>query len=266
MDQMVKPLFGKKIVITRDHLQSTELIKKINVLGGKCESYPTIKICPPSNWQKCDAIIAKLNDFDWIIFSSVNAVKFFIQRFLKNQIDKYSGKVGAIGRQTQIVLEKNGWFVDFVPDYFSAEGFVAQFNDINLTGKKILLPGSAIARKELAAGLTRFGAQVQKITVYRTICSVGDKADKISKSIFQKKIDAILFFSPSAVNCFYEIMGESVIKMIIKNKIVIGAIGDTTANSLKKIGLQIQIIPEESTQQGLLDYLVDYFNSAKILE
>jgi len=257
---MAKPLNGKNIVITRDHSQSIELIREINNLGGRCESFPTINIVPPSNWQKCDALIAKLDEFDWIIFSSTNAVKFFIQRIIENKINTYSGKVGAIGRQTEKILRSYNWSVDLVPDCFSARGLVEQFNNVDIAGKKILLPCSEIAQKDLQEGLEGLGAKVQRTTVYRTICASGSNADHIAQGIHKKKIDAILFFSPSAVSCFYKIMTVATINTIVQNKIAIGAIGNTTANSLNKIGLLTNIVPKESTQHCLIDTLVVYFN------
>ncbi len=258
---MQNKISNKTILITRDQKQSTELVAQIEQLGGKCIVFPTVKITAPDDWSDCDDALNRLDSFDWIIFSSINGVRFFLRRIREKNIGQFRGKVAAVGAKTKKTIEEYGWQVDLIPEEFSAEGILRLFDTVDLKNKSILMPISNISRDELPRGLKARGAMVRKVVTYKTECAKHESSDNILHAFMEDKIDAILFFSPSAVKCFIKNVNAAVISKIIDSEIPIGAVGRTTAHAIQKAGLMVQIMPEQSTQENLINAVLAYFNT-----
>jgi uroporphyrinogen-III synthase len=211
-------------------------------------------------------VLQQLTQYDWIIFSSNNGVKYFLERAGEKKFQLFKGRVAVVGEHTQKELQRFNRQADLLPQTFSAQGLLAAFEKIDLAGKRILLPGSDIARQELQRGLEARGAVVQRLTVYRTMCASAEKALQIKQAINEKNIDAILFFSPSAVRCLVEILDTDFISALRKRIIVFAAIGNTTAAAIQKKGLSVHILPSESTGTSLVHALADYFKKQRKTE
>ncbi len=253
-----KPLFGKGIVITRPELQSESFADLLQGLGARVIHFPTIRIVPPASWDSCDNALNKLDSYQWIVFTSANGVRFFFQRLGESGRDIRDLKgirLCTIGPATAEALEAMGLRVDLVPDEYISEGVVRAFADQDIRGLRILLPRAETARDIIPEGLTGQGAQVDVVTVYRTISSGGKKAE-LGAFMKQGHVDVITFTSPSTVAGFMEIMGKD---FILPAKVKIAAIGPVTAAAVKKAGLPIHILQATYTIPGLVEGIAASF-------
>ena len=178
-------LSGKTILITRAASQSGDLRKGLEALGAQVLECPSIEIVPVEDWT-----IPDLNSYDWLIFTSTNAVEQFMQRGLKCTIP-----IAAVGTSTARKLQDWGLTASLVPETFRAEGLLEMF-PADLHGVRFLLPRAETARELLPEELRRRGAAVDVVTVYRTVKA--DMAD-LRTTLTSQKIDVVVFTSPSAV-------------------------------------------------------------------
>ncbi len=158
-----KPIFGKGVVITRPEKQADDLAQLLIKAGANPIHFPTIKIVPPASWREMDNAIKKLEDYDWLIFTSANGVAYFFERLSakgKEIRDLKGIKICCIGPATARQVQDKGIRVDLVPKEFIAEGILKSFSRTNLKGKKILIARAAKARDVLPEGLKKLGAQV----------------------------------------------------------------------------------------------------------
>ena len=145
-------LAGKRILITRAREQSEEFSRLLQTYGAHVVAFPTIEIAPPDDWHPLDEAIEKLASYDWVIFTSVNGVRSFIQRLkdMGKGVDVLAGKkICAIGPRTQEELESMGLTVSFIPQEYRAEGVIEGLKAIGIKGQKILLPRARGARSIL---------------------------------------------------------------------------------------------------------------------
>lgn len=257
-----KPLFGKRIVITRPERQADDLARMLISEGAQTISFPTIKIVPPASMQELDDSINKIGIYDWLIFTSANGVQFFFERLReknKDIRDLKGIKICCIGPATAGQIEDKGIKVDLVPAQFIAEGILQSFVGMNLKGKKVLIPRAAKARDVLPEGLKNLGAEVDVVTAYQTVNS-GRKKEELTAMINDNIVDVITFTSSSTVTNFLEIMGRD---FKLPAHIDVACIGPVTAETAKKAGIKIDISQEEYTMEGLVQSLADYFKTHK---
>ena len=165
-----KPLFGKKILVTRSRTQSSSLIKSLEELGADTIEIPSIEINQLDDYSLIDSLLIKL-DYDWIIFSSANAVDIFFSRVTSHGKDSRDLKgitIGAIGPATTEALNKRGITPDFVPQRSVSEEVLSELSNLNWENKKVLLPGSNIGRDVLEKGLNELGANASRVPIYNT--------------------------------------------------------------------------------------------------
>lgn len=260
-----KPLFGKGIVITRPEKQADDLAQLLTKQGANPIFFPTIKIVPSPDWRKLDAALRKIDKYDWIIFTSANGVQFFFKRLMEKgkDIRDLSGiKICCIGPATAKQVEARGIKVDLVPDEFIAEGILDSFAAMNLRGKKILIPRAAKARDILPQGLKKKGASVDVVTAYQTLNS-GKKKEAFEELFAENKVDVITFTSSSTVTNFVEIMGTN---YSLPPHVQIACIGPVTAETARKTGFDIDIQQDEYTMEGLVNSLIDHFESKSLAD
>jgi uroporphyrinogen III methyltransferase/synthase len=252
------PLFGKGVVITRPEKQADDLAKLLIREGANPIHFPTIKIVPPPSWRELDAAINKLEEYEWLIFTSANGVAFFFERLLakKKDIRDLKGvKICCIGPATAQQVESKGIKVDLVPEKFISEGILKSFSGKNLKGKKILIARAAKARDVLPEGLKKLGAKVDVATAYQTVNS-GKKKNELEELFKENRVDVITFTSSSTVNNFIKIMGSG---FKLPKSVKIACIGPVTAAAAKKAGFPVDIHQEEYTIEWLVDALMNYF-------
>src|SRR5204863_2241371 len=160
------PLFGQRIVVTRDHRQAAELAEPLEELGAEVLLLPVIEIQPPANPEPLERAMLQLHAYDWIIFTSVNGVRSFVNAL--GDIRSLRAKVCAIGPATQAAVEALHIKVDRMPTEYVAESLLEALAGDDLAGKRILLPRAAVARDLVPLELTRRGAKVDVVEAYRT--------------------------------------------------------------------------------------------------
>jgi uroporphyrinogen III methyltransferase/synthase len=257
---MKEPLRGKNIVVTRDPSQSGNLVKKLSALGVNVYTFPTIKITPPEDWSSCDRAFQRIEEYDWIIFSSVNGVRFFLKRAEYHQINYFQASIASVGQKTADELGKYGITADLIPSSSTAKGLLDVFKNLDIHSKKILVPTSDLSRDELVSGLREMGAEVDKVICYRTgMPDIRETGDKI-KLLNSKKVDCYTFYSPSAFLSFIKLMGKHPFKNSGSPKAAVAAIGPTTARVIRNKGYKVDIQPKKSMDESMIDAIIAYFN------
>jgi uroporphyrinogen III methyltransferase / synthase len=259
-----KPLFGKRILVTRAREQASTLTRLLEAQGAEVISLPVIQVLPSSDYGKLDQAIGEIHDYDWIIFTSVHGVRYFWDRLRAGRKDSRELKgvrLAAIGPATASELRARGLESDFVPSEFVAEGVLEGMKKEDLRGKRILLPRAAKARDLLPNVLTERGAKVTVVEAYRTERPEADFAG-ISEKLHQGEVDVAAFTSSSTVHHFLAGIDQQGRDALGKGTIV-ACIGPVTAASAREYGLAVQIQPEEYTIPSLVTAICDYFQEGK---
>jgi len=255
-----RPLFGKEILVTRPQDQATGFVRTLSELGADCLLFPTINIIPPASWKELDKTIKNLSRYDWILFTSVNGVKYFFKRlhFVKKDTRDLQGiKIGAIGAGTAAALMDMGINPDLIPDKYWAEGVVEGLKGSLLNGKRVLLPRPVIARDYIPKKLTEMGAIVDVAEAYQTVKPEYSQ-DQLSTLFKDSAIDMITFTSPSTVDNFLALLkGRSIFKEILKAKVA--CIGPITAQRAVEKALKVDIVPDEYTVDALTKAIVEFY-------
>ena len=258
-----KPLFGKKVLVTRARNQASVAVKLLEEQGAEAIEFPTIEIVPPESWDELDRAIDSLNTYDWIIFTSVNGVLFFLERLKKNRKDlrELKGiKIATIGEQTAKSVENLGLDVDIIPNDYRAEGIVQSFRAIDMKAKRILIPRAKEAREMLPVELARMGADVQIVAAYETKKPSSKKTEEIRELLKEGKIDIVTFASSSAVKNFLSIFDND---REILSKTVVACIGPITAEAFREFAIRPAIICKKYTIEELTREIVYYFETHK---
>jgi uroporphyrinogen III methyltransferase/synthase len=258
MKSVVRPLRGRTIVITRAKSQSDELASALEELGAAIIRFPTIQIVEPSSWAPLDAAIEKLDDYDWIVFTSANGVRYFFRRL--SQCHKQIGRqvICAIGPATAKALECEDARADVTAKDSRAEGVLAAIieyagGEQNLSALRFLIPRAQMARDLLPTELRRLGAQVDSVEVYRNVMPDINRQEALE--LFERRsIDAITFTSPSTVSNFAALVGKSDLSELLAG-VVVACIGPVTAATADEYGLKNVLQPETQTASALAELL-----------
>ena len=244
-----KPLFSKNILVTRSRAQASKLTKLLSDFGANCIEIPAIKIIDPlDNYRAVDNSINRIHEYNFIIFTSENGVKNFFDRLNLKKLDARAlsnAKFAAIGSATANELAQHGINADFVPKEFRAEALIELIKD-KIRNKKILIPRAEEAREILPQELTRYGAEVEVVPVYKTISAVEGK-------INLEGIDLVTFTSSSTVKNLISVVGAEALK-----NIKTAAIGPITAATLRDFGIDPDIIAKEYTINGLVQAIIEH--------
>lgn len=256
-----KPLFGKRILVTRTREQSRGMAQKVLELGGQPILFPTISIQPPEDWEAVDKAIESIGSYDWIIFTSVNGVERFFQRYfeLRDDIRDLAGpRIGAIGPVTAAKVRQRGLKVDLLAKEFKAEGVLTQLEDHEVRAKSFLIPRAEKAREILPEGIAGMGGNVDVVSVYRTARPDGSHVEKILKKLRNKEIDAVTFTSSSTVTNFLEMLGDTKVAEMMQG-VTVASIGPITSRTIKDNGLSVHVEASEYTIDGLVRALTNYY-------
>ena len=255
-----RPLLGKRIVVTRAREQASDLVKQLADQGAECLQYPTIKVIPAADTDPLSDAISSLCAYDWIVFTSVNGVKFFFARLFELGLDVRALNhlhTAAIGPVTSQQLRTFGLNSDILPKNYRAEAVVEAFRKEDLKGKKILLPRAAEARPVLPVELRKMGAEVHEVTAYLTE-NVADNADLLIEQLTNKRIDLITFTSSSTVKNFKALLPSENIKDLLDG-VTIASIGPITTDTAKELGFEVHITAHTYTIPGLCDAIMKHY-------
>jgi len=259
-----RPLFGKRILVTRPREQSSGLIERLEAMGADPIEAPMIRILPPEDYGPLDEACARVTDFDWIVFSSANAVDSFIDRLLDGAHDLralHGVRLCVVGSATAERLAENGLKVDLTPSEYRSEAIVrvmAESGDVR--GRKVLLPRADIGRDLVAEELRRQGADVTEVVAYRTVIVDAEREGEpdIYRMLLERSIDVVTFTSASAVRNFVHVLGAEPAADLLRTTVV-ASIGPVTAEAASQCNIQTTIMPATYTIPALVDAIVEYF-------
>jgi uroporphyrinogen III methyltransferase / synthase len=260
-----KPLFGKRIVVTRAREQASGFLKKLSSLGAECIQFPTIEIIDPDSWGPLDTAIRNLESYQWLLFTSVNGVKYFLQRLRfqgKDVRDLKGIKIGAIGPKTADQWHQLGIKPDLIPDEYRAEAVVESFKKWDTQGVRILIPRAAKAREVLPEQLRKMGARVDVVDAYRTISPKGDTSG-IRNMLEKGAIHMVTFTSSSTVTNFVKMFGSEKQRLtdIWMKRVKVACIGPITADTARDQGFSVDLMPSDYTIEALTQAITDFFGA-----
>ena len=247
------PLFGRRIVVTRAREQASALADKLRALGATVIEFPTIEIRPAADYGALDRALADLAAYDWLIFTSANGVRFFLERLDRSALDLRAlrGKICAIGPATRQALEALHLKVDLMGREYVAEGLVEAFAPFDLEGARVLLPRAAVARDLVPTELARRGARVDVVEAYRT--AVPEGAREAAAVLFGPgcKPDWVTFTSSSTVRNFVEAAGAGALAGVKA-----ASIGPVTSATARELRIELAAEARVFTIDGLIEAIL----------
>ncbi|HKV32978.1 MAG TPA: uroporphyrinogen-III synthase [Pyrinomonadaceae bacterium] len=262
---MTKSLAGRTIVVTRAASQAGEFVAELESYGAKVINCPTIEIAEPESYERLDEAIDHLYGYDWLIFTSANAIEFFLRRLNARgvkveELDEI--KVCAIGQASADKLRDAHVHVDVIPSQSKAEGVFAALSEYvggaeQLHGLNILLPRAAVGRDYLPKALEDAGARVDVVTAYRTVVPENLDRGRLS-AMLAGSADCIAFTSSSTVKNLALLFDTHDLSNVLSG-VTIACIGDVTAATAADYGLKADIQPSTSTVAELAGAIAEYY-------
>lgn len=261
-----RPLKGRTVLITRALAQSDEFTRELEGFGARVISCPMIEIVPPASFASLDRAIDNLNDYDWLIFTSVNGVDYFLDRLAErgedtSRLDEM--RVCAIGDATANRLAAARVHTDVVPIEFKAEGIFAALESFlggreALRGLRFLIPRAAEAREFLPRALKEAGAIVRIVAAYRTVLPRVTGRGRIEALIVGGAVDCITFTSSSTVKNLARLFDIEDLSKLLEG-VRVACIGDITTKTAARFGLHTDIQPREFTTTALARAIADFY-------
>uniref|UniRef100_A0A7C3WD26 uroporphyrinogen-III C-methyltransferase n=1 Tax=Fundidesulfovibrio putealis TaxID=270496 RepID=A0A7C3WD26_9BACT len=251
-----RPLLGKGVVVTRSREQASGLVQKLTDLGACAWEFPTIQVRPLADTAPVREAVSRLGCYDWLVFTSVNGVKYFWNELTAMGFDSRALgglRVAAIGPATAKALEAKGIRADFVPDKYVAESVVAGLLELQIGGKRVLIPRAREAREVLPEELARAGATVEVLPVYETTLAEQDP-DEMIGAIEAGEIHCLTFTSSSTVDNFFKMIPAERLAPL-RASLVIASIGPITTSTLAKHGFTPDVQPSDYTIPALVQAL-----------
>ena len=254
-----RPLWGKRVLVTRSRTQASRLIELLTELGAEPIELPSIEIGPLDDYAELDAALSETVGVPgrWVIFASVNSVEYVWERLRATGQDArhFAGAtIGAIGPATARALRDRGIEPDFIPKRSVSEEVTAELSSLDWTNRLVLLPGSAIGRDALAAGLAGLGADARRVPAYRNVRPEG--VEERARQAFARGVDVITFTSSSTVRNLLDILGDD--RRVLEGS-AIACIGPITASTASESGLSVDIIAAEHNVEGLAAALAAHY-------
>ena len=256
------PLAGKRIVITRAAVQSEALSKELSALGAIPVVVPLVAFADPEDFTPLDRALADIEQFDWLIFTSGQAVRAVVARSKTLNVPllraRSKQRVAAVGPASAEAARQAGIPVEYVANTHNGVALADELGE-RLRGWNVLLPRSDRANPDLPAALKRLGAHVTEVVAYRTLEPNEVDTDNLAK-IASGEADAVLFFSPSAVQHFVELLGIEQL-CDLQDSVAIAAVGPVTAAALRHLDVQRIVVAADTTAAAVVRALEEYFAS-----
>ncbi len=258
-----RPLFGRRIVVTRTREQASELVTGLRELGADVYELPTIRIEAIENKEEKAAFLEVVNyahAYDWIVFTSPNGVSAFFEEFYHHHHDARAlgaARIAAIGPGTEKKIREYRFSVDLVPPTFVAESLLEELKKVGVENLRILLPRASGAREFLATALEDLGAIVDDVPVYHTRRELDDKEGGIQRFL-QEGADMITFASGSSVEYF-----DALLKNLgrrLPDYCHTASIGPITSSKMRELGVPISIEAKKHHIPGLVEAVVRFFD------
>lgn len=246
------PLTGKRVLVTRGEEQAEELASMIRGKGGIPVLFPTVRLVPADDPAPLDSALARLSSFDWILFASANAAKFFWARAAQKGVSVLPPgvRVASVGPGTSRELARLGFPADLTAERHTAEGLAEALGRQRIAGKRFLLPRAVEGREALPEEIARQGGTVEEIAVYRN--GLPDRDDRAAREIVAAPPDVCTFASPSAFRNFFLLLGEGAAAQVLSRS-RIAVIGEVTARAVAGKKFTVDIMPETYTLVGMVE-------------
>jgi uroporphyrinogen III methyltransferase/synthase len=259
-----RPLFGKRILVTRSLEQSGEFARALQNFGAEVLEAPTIEFAEPKDWSRVDSAINEAESFHWIVFASVNAVDRFFGRVLECGRDLrifHRAKFAVVGSATAARVKDYSIRVTLCPAEYTAEALGRALALEDVEGQRILVPRPEVAREHLAEVLGRLGADVEQAVVYRTIAPDRLPEDAL-QALTNDAIDLISFTSSSTARNLISLVGGGDLLPKLLN-VPAACIGPSTSKTAIELGFRVVASPtkDEVTVEGLTAAIRNYFRS-----
>ena len=256
-----RPLFGTTVLVTRPQEQASEFEDLLSVYGAAVLRFPTIAIVPPKDWASLDRAIRELSGYDWIIFTSVNGVRYFLERLDAAGRDARAlagARLCAIGPRTADALAAARLKVDVLPSQYQAEGLLEALEQEQLSGSRILIPRAEVARDLLPDELRARGADVTVADAYRTVRPEADVV-ALRDALRQGGVGVVAFTSSSTVKNYIECFASAEEARMLTERAVVACIGPITAQTAEAMGLKVGIQANANTVPALAEAIAEYF-------
>jgi uroporphyrinogen III methyltransferase/synthase len=249
-----RPLFGKRVVVTRSREQASDLVRQLAELGADVLEVPTITIQPPKNLAPLREAIASIGTYDWLVFTSPNGVDGFFREFyqLHTDIRDLGGlKIAVVGAATAKKVAEHHLAVDLQPEEFTGEALLATFKkEVGCENVKFLLPRGDLADKALARGLEDLGGMVDDLEAYQNVPATED-ANGHRARLLAEGGDCLTFSSSSTVTNFCALMDvPALLQKFPKMQVV--SIGPQTTKAAKELMLPVAVEADPHTIPGLV--------------
>lgn len=254
-----RPLFGKRVLVTRAREQASQLSRRLADAGALPVELPTIQIEPPESWTQVDRAVGQLDDYAWVVFTSANGVRWLFQRLETLGRDARAlgqAKVAAIGPATAEALRAVGVRADFVPSEYVAEAVAAGLAERGVAGERVLVARAAEAREALVARLRSQDARVDEVAVYRTVPAL-DVGPRLRELLDSGDLDVVTFASSSTVRSLVGLLGDDASERLAR--CVVACIGPITAQTAQELGLRVDVVAAEYTIPGLVRALEEHY-------
>lgn len=261
-----RPLFGRRIVVTRSPEQAEELVDALETLGAQAIVAPTFRLAPPEDPEAVDRAAASVDKYHWVVFESATSVTRLLSALSRGPRDlRAMGGVSvcAIGPSTADRLIASGVKPDVVIPEYRVESIVEAIASRGpLDGQSILIVRPDHLRDVLAGDLGERGAAVTDLVAYRTAAESADSpvVQDLYRMLLDGRIDAVMFTSPTAVRRFATVIGEEHVADLLGTTVV-AAIGPVTAAAARERGIHPAVVPDSYTVAGLVSALVEHFHS-----
>lgn len=266
-----RPLFGRRIVITRSPEQARTLVEELELLGAQAIEAPTFRPSPPDDPEAIDRAVASLDGYDWLVLESANAVSRFLGTLLRSPRDlRALGRLAicAIGPSTAERLVASGIKPEVVVPEHGVENIGDAIAAVRpLEGQRVLIVRPDHLRDVVAQDLTRRRAEVTDLVAYRTAAATPDSpaAQELYRLLLDGAVDAVTFSSPTSVSRFAALIGEEQAADLL-NTTVVATIGPVTAAAAAALGIQTPVVASTHTVDGLVEALVEHFLATRAAE
>jgi len=258
-----RPLYGRRVLVTRSENQARGFSHRLKELGADVLRYPSIKF--ELMTTGVTQIQEQLDQFDWLLFSSANAVQFFLQALKAASLDIRalgSIRIACVGPVTARSLMDWGLMPDLVPEKYVAEGFLDALKKRLKPGQRCLLPRAERARELIPTTLLEWGVDCTVVPVYRT--SQGCVEPEVDDRVRRGEVDILTFTSSSTVHHFIERFSEDELN-IFRQTTVAACIGPVTQQTAQEYGLDVQIVPDQYTVTALTDAIVEWCSCRSLI-
>lgn len=239
-----------RILVTRPRAQAAELAAALRAWGAQPVLFPTVEIAPPADPQPLERALTRLPEYDWLVFTSVNAVEAVYDRLGASSLSPPRPRIAAVGPATAAAVTRRGNRVEFLPTKYVGAQLGRELPDVE--GRRVLIPQGDQAAPALGRTLETRGALVERVEAYRT--APPEQPDPAELADLAMGVDAAIFTSGSAVRHLFSMLGTDATRLALAGAVV-ACIGPVTADVARALGLQVHVEPAEHTVPAVVGAL-----------